>query len=266
MTDAPLVTDAWNPTQYDRFAAERRMPFDDLLAMVAPVPGGRVIDLGCGTGELTVELHRWTSAATTLGVDSSASMLEHTGALAGPGLTFTLGDLRAVGSAEPFDVVFSNAALQWVGDHPALLASITELVAANGQLAFQVPSNADHLSHLLSAEVASEEPFASAMGGDPPSDPVRGVLKPEEYAQVLFELGYVDQRVRLAVYGHVLDSTNDVVEWTKGTSLTRFKAKLSPELYDEFVDRYRARLLATIGDRSPYFYAFKRVLVWARRP
>ena len=67
------------------------------------------------------------------------------------------------------------------------------------------------------------------------------------------------------VYGHHLASTADVVEWVKGTSLTRFKERLSPDLYEEFVDRYRQRLVAVLGDHRPFFYPFKRILFWARR-
>jgi trans-aconitate 2-methyltransferase len=70
----------------------------------------------------------------------------------------------------------------------------------------------------------------------------------------------------MQVYGHVLGSTADVVEWTKGTSLTRFKHALDDEAFDELVTRYRARLLSELGDRRPYFYAFKRILFWAKMP
>ncbi|HYZ99770.1 MAG TPA: hypothetical protein VE575_13515, partial [Acidimicrobiales bacterium] len=107
--------------------------------------------------------------------------------------------------------------------------------------------------------------FREALGGDPPVDPVAAnVLAPERYAEVLHEIGFAEQHVRLQVYGHVLDSATDVVEWTKGTSLTRFKRRLPADLYARFLDRYRARLREALGDRRPYFYPFKRILLWAR--
>jgi trans-aconitate methyltransferase len=68
----------------------------------------------------------------------------------------------------------------------------------------------------------------------------------------------------LQVYGHRLASTEDVVEWTKGTTLVRFRRLLSPQLFDAFVERYRTRLLDVLGERAPYFYAFKRILFWGR--
>ena len=258
-------TDAWNPAQYDRFAAERRQPFDELLRLVRPVAGGRVVDLGCGTGELTLELHRHTLAASTVGLDSSASMLEK--APVADGLRFHTGDLTRFTSDLPLDVIFANAAIQWVPDHVPLLAHLTSLLAPGGQLAIQVPYNHDHASHTVIASVAREEPFLSALGGDPPADPVAvNVRTPVRYAELLHELGFAEQHVRMQVFGHVLDTTAGVVEWTKGTSLTRFRRRLSEALYDELLARYRERLVAELGEQRPYFYAFKRILFWAKMP
>jgi trans-aconitate 2-methyltransferase len=253
------AVDAWNPIQYERFAAERRQPFDDLLGLMQPVPGGRAVDLGCGTGELTVDLHRHLGAASTLGIDSSAAMLHQ--APAADGVTFEHGDLTTWWAPSPVDVVLANAALQWVGHHEQLLAHLAAQLAPGGQLAVQVPWNFDHPSHTVSALLAAE------VLDDPPPDPVAvNVLAPARYAEVLHELGFAEQHVRLQVYGHVLDSSADVVEWTKGTSLTRFKPLLSDEQYDDFVERYRERLVAALGDHRPYFYAFKRILFWAKMP
>ena len=260
-------SDQWDPKQYDRFQAERSQPFWDLAALLQPVDRPRLLDLGCGTGELTAQLHARIGAAETLGIDNSQAMLGEAAAFATGNVRFELGDIADVDAAAvgEFDIVFSNAALQWLPDHESMLARWAALVRSGGQLAVQVPANADHPSHLLSAEVAAESPFVEAMGGTPPPDPVLGVLKPEQYAVVLDRLGFTEQHVRLQVYGHRLDSTADVVEWTRGTSLTRFRKALADDaLFDAFVARYRQRLLDCLGEHSPYFYPFKRVLFWGR--
>lgn len=262
-----MSTDTWDPKQYERFKAERTLPFRDLAAMIEPSrTSPSLVDLGCGTGELTAELHRQLDAATTVGIDNSTAMLDEAAAFAGPDVRFEPGDIAGFFVPDGFDVVFSNAALQWVPDHPSVLARWAASVRPGGQLAVQVPANSDHPSHLVSAEVAAEEPFLSAFSGSPPPDPVLGVLPPADYATLLHDLGFERQSVRLQVYGHVLPSTADVVEWTKGTSLTRFKAGLPGDLFDQFVDRYRSRLIQVLGDHHPYFYPFKRVLFWARKP
>lgn len=223
--------DTWSPDQYDKFAAERRRPFVDLLELVDPVPAGRVVDLGCGTGALTVQLHRATGAATTLGVDSSAAMLEKAEPLAGDGARFELGDIEewsAAGTERP-DVIFANASLQWVADPPGLLGRLVRSLAPRGQLAFQVPANQDHPSHVLARELAAEPEWRDELAGGPP----------------------VDQG------GHVL-------EWVQGTLLTPYRAALDPAAYDRFVSEYRTRLVAELGPARPYFYAFKRILARAR--
>jgi trans-aconitate 2-methyltransferase len=265
-----VPADAWDPEQYHRFRRQRAAPFHDLLALLQPVDRPRVVDLGCGTGELTALLHERTAAAETVGVDRSPAMLaEAAPHAAPPALRFVEGDIATfptVGDEQRWDVVVANASLQWIPDHRSVLSRWTAALSPGGQLAVQVPANADHPSHQVAAEVAASGPFANAFGPDgPPPDPVHEVLAPEEYACLLDELGFVEQHVRLQVYGMRLPSSADVVEWVKGTTLTRFQGRLPAPLFGDFVERYRRRLLEVIGDRSPYFYAFKRILLWGRR-
>lgn len=265
--DAVTVTpiDGWNPDQYERFHNERRQPFDDLVALCRPVPGGRIVDLGCGTGNLTAELHQRLQATETVGVDSSGSMLDRAQAAHGdvPGLSFEPGDI-ATWLGHDLDLVFANASLQWIDDHLGLLARMRTALGENGQLAFQVPANFRHPSHLLAQQVANESPFIDALDGDVPEGRGRFVLSPELYADLLYELGAREQVVRMQVYGHELSSTGDVVEWVMGTLLTPYRTRLTPELFEAFVERYRERLLEELGEREPYFYGFRRILCWAR--
>lgn len=262
------MSDAWNPDQYHRFRDQRSAPFYDLLALVEPIPGRRAVDLGCGSGELTAVLAEQIGADDVVGIDTSAAMLAEARSHEREGLRFVEADIATWGDpADPVDLVFANAALQWVPGHAGVLRRWTEAIVPGGQLAVQVPTNADHPVHQVAAAVAAEEPFRSAFpNGTPPPDPVgANVLEPEEYATLLHELGYRDQHVRLQVYGMELASTDDVVEWAKGTNLTRFQKELPADAYDEFLDVYRDRLRAELGDRQPYFYAFKRILLRARR-
>jgi trans-aconitate 2-methyltransferase len=254
----------WDPDQYERFRAERTKPFWDLVALVQPSPGGRAVDLGCGTGELTKGLHVRLGAAETVGIDSSPAMLDRANQFAGGGVRFEEGDI-ATWEPAPYDVVFSNAALHWLPDHRHLLARLTRAMPAGGQLAVQVPANGDHPSHTIGMAVAEEQPFCDALAAAPPPDPAQRVLAPEEYAELLDELGFGEQHVRLQVYVHHLDSSADVVEWAKGTHLTYFRARLNDDLYDLYLERYRGRLLDAIGERQPFLFTFKRILFWGRR-
>ena len=257
------MTSVWNPSQYEKFRDERSAPFYDLLSLVRPVPGGRIVDLGCGTGALTRELHRNVQAAETVGIDSSETMLAKAEEFAGDGLRFAQGEITAFAPTEPVDVLFSNAALQWIDDHEPLFTHLTETIAAGGQLAVQVPANADHPSHVVARAVAQEEPFATAMDGYLRSWPVR---EPEWYAALLDRLGYAEQSVRLQVYGHHLDSREGVVEWVRGTYLTDYQKRMPPELFEQYLARYREVLLPQLDGGRPFFYPFKRILIWGRRP
>ena len=251
--------DQWNPDKYEQFSAEREQPFWDLVGLIQARGMRRVVDLGCGTGKLTAALHRELQSVETVGADSSPAMLERAAALAVPGLRFERVDIVDWEPRERFDVVFSNAALQWVPDHEHVFAQLTRVVAPGGELAVQMPANFDHPSHALAAETALEEPFATALGGHARVVPV---LSPEAYAQLLHGLGFARQSVRMQVYGHVLESTDAVVDWVRGTLLTDYEVRMPATVFEEFVARYRERLLAILGDERPYFYAFKRLLIW----
>jgi trans-aconitate 2-methyltransferase len=259
-----LAPDTWNPAQYERFRDERSQPFFDLLALVRSRPGLRVVDLGCGTGELTRKLHEHLYARETLGLDSSKAMLEKGRAHEGGGLRFEQRDILdfVEDPRGPWDLVFSNAALHWVSDHARVLEKLTLALSPGGQLAIQVPASHDHPSQLTAAEVAQEEPFRDALRGYVRYAPV---LPPEDYAHILDTLGYREQHVRLQVYVHHLDSRDQVVEWMKGTLLTDYEKRLPPELFNRFLARYRELLTPRLPDTRPHFFPYKRILLRAER-
>jgi trans-aconitate 2-methyltransferase len=262
----PNAADTWDPAQYDRFQCEREQPFFDLLSLVRHRPDMRIVDLGCGAGALTRRLHQQLAARETVGIDRSENMLAGTtGTVLPSGLRFEAGTIESFVTAPPsrqWDLVFSNAALHWAGDHDGLIPRLAATLAPGGQLAFQVPAQHDTLTHTIADELATAEPFRSALGGWTRS---HSVLAPETYARVLYRCGFSGPRVQLIVYPHLLPSRDDVVEWVKGTMLTAYKRRLPDNVYDRFVDEYRARLLPRLDDSRPFFYPFKRILCWGQR-
>jgi trans-aconitate 2-methyltransferase len=254
--------DTWDPARYEQFRAERLAPGLDLLALVAPAPGARVVDLGCGTGELTRLVHERVGARETLGLDSSANMLARAEAQAGGGVRFAEGDVAAFDDHDAWDLVFSNALIQWLPNHPALLARLIGAVVPGGQLAIQLPANFAHPSHTVAVEVAAEPPFREALEG---WQRQLTVLEPETYAELLHRLGCHTQHVRLQVYGHLLPNREAVIAWVRGTLLTDYERRLDAPTYEHFLARYRERLLARLAPEEPYFFPFRRILLWARR-
>jgi trans-aconitate 2-methyltransferase len=246
---------AWDPEQYLRFKRERRQPFYDLIDLIEGAEVDRAIDLGCGTGEMTRVVHE------TLGVDSSPDMLAKSEPYAGDGVSFRQVDIADVDGT--YDLVFSNAALHWLTDHRALFAKLAARVAPRGQIAIQVPANHDHIGHMAADEVAAEPQFDSHLDGY--RFGVR-VLDPRDYAEMLRRLGFERLDVRLQIYGHELPTRDDVVEWLKGSLLTAFERRLDPEVFASFVDRYRELLHERLPDDRPFFYTYKRILMWAAKP
>jgi trans-aconitate 2-methyltransferase len=257
-----FVTDLWNPAQYDKFKREREQPFADLMTMARPAPEMRIVDLGCGTGALTRQLHERLRARETRGIDRSGRMLADARAsVLPPGLAFEVGDIDAFAADREYDLIFSNAALHWVEDHEALIPRLGAALKPGGQLLFQVPAMHDDVSHTAAEALTRVEPFATAFGGWHRPQPV---LTAEEYARLLYRSGFVEQSVRLILYPHVLDRSTDIIEWMKGTLLTEYARHLPPGLVPAFLDAYRERVMAAIGDAAPFFFPFKRILCWGQ--
>jgi len=255
------LPDPWDPAQYERYKAEREEPFFDLAALVRPRPEMRVVDLGCGTGELTRRLHDQLEARETTGLDSSEAMLARSQAFLTAGLSFEQQDVRAWTPARRYDLVFSNAALHWVSEHASVFQVLAGALDEGGQLAVQVPANQRHVSQTIAEEVAAQAPFRGVMAPRPPTP----VLAPEAYATLLHRLGFKEQHVRLQIYPHLLESREGVLEWMKGALLTDYQRRMPAALYPEFLTRYRERLLPLLEDTRPYLFPFPRILMWGRR-
>jgi trans-aconitate 2-methyltransferase len=244
----------WDPDRYHLFKRERAAPFNDLLGMIRPREGMQVIDLGCGTGELTARLADALPGSEVLGLDSSPEMLERAQELSRPGLRFELGDLREAGGS--WDLVFTHAVIQWVEDHVSLLPRLMRLLRPDGQLAVQLPSNHQHPTHLLIQETAREDPFAGALGGWIRESPVLGI---EEYAEILHAAGGVNLSVLEKVYPHVLEDADAMADWTSGTAMLPYFERLPAEMRDPFIASYREKLRRRYPG-SPVFYGFRRIL------
>lgn len=250
----------WDPTLYRRFEAERSAPFEDLLALVAPRRRMRVVDLGCGTGQLTDRLQAALPESRVEGLDSSPEMLAQAMPRARPGLRFRAGRIEA--TAGKYDLVFSHAALQWVEDHESAFPRWLALLKPRGQLAVQMPANHDQPSHVLAREVAAEPRFAAALGGWTRASPL---LAPTRYAELLFRAGMRDILVFTKVYPHVLAGPDALVEWVRGTLLVPYLDRLGPELSPAFLRRYRTRVARHYRER-PLFFGFPRLFLSARAP
>jgi trans-aconitate 2-methyltransferase len=249
----------WDPNQYHKFQAERAAPFFDLLSLVEARPNLKVVDLGCGTGELTRQLADTLPDSNVTGLDSSKQMLEKAAYFSSPNLRFEGGDQSQL--TGEWDLIFSNAALHWSENHAKLIPYLYRRLKPDGQIAVQVPSNHNHISHQIYRETASEEPFRSVMNGFQRYAPVLSI---DQYAQLLFDCGAEYIVVFEKVYAHILEDSDAVVEWIAGTTLVPYFERLG-KYKEEFVEVVRRKMRAAMPE-SPVFYPFRRTLFSARKP
>ncbi len=249
----------WNPDQYHKFQSQRAAPFFDLLALVEVRPNLKVVDLGCGTGELTCQLAEKLPDSRVTGLNSSAQMLEKSVSYSSPNLHFEQGDQSQL--TGEWDLIFSNAALQWSENHTELIPHLYDKLAPGGQIAVQVPSNHNHISHQIYREVADTKPFKSILTG---FQRIAPVLSIDEYAQMLFDSGAQQIIVFEKIYAHVLANSDAVVEWISGTALVPYFERLG-EHKEAFVQVIREKMHAALPDK-PVFYPFRRTLFSAGRP
>src|SRR3990172_7044706 len=249
----------WDPDRYHQFWKERSAPFEDLFAMIKVREGLRVVDLGCGTGELTRELAEPLPDSEVLGIDVSPEMLARTKEHERPGLRFEHAAIESVDGQ--WDGVFSHAAIQWVDDHRALVPRLLSLVRPGGQLVVQLPSNHRHFTQTSVIEIAQDQPFHQALNGWVRQWPTLAI---EEYAGLLFEQGATDITVLEKVYQHILEDADAVADWMSGTALVPYFERLQDCVREQFMETYRERLRAR-WPLGPVFFPFRRTLFAATR-
>lgn len=249
----------WDPTQYQKFQAERSAPFFDLVALVEVRPNLKVVDLGCGTGELTSQLADVLPNSNVIGIDSSPQMLEKAASFSRPGLIFEQGDQSQL--TGEWDLIFSNAALHWSENHSELIPRLYARLTPGGQIAVQVPSNHNHISHQIYRETADEEMFKFILNGFQRYAPVLSI---DDYARILFKCGAEKIVSFEKVYAHILEDSDAVVEWISGTALVPYFERLG-EYKTEFLKAIREKMRAAMPD-SPVFYPFRRTFFSARKP
>lgn len=256
----------WDPDQYRRFSDHRLRPALELLDHV-PMSSPRVIyDLGCGTGEITrIIAERWPSA-TVYGLDSSAQMLQQAGSQPGT-VRWVEGDIRTWTPDEPPDLIYSNAALQWVGEHETLFPRLFGMLRDGGCLAVQMPLSWDAPSHRLMRETLEDGgPGGSALGSPELARAVgrKWVADAEEYYDLLAARA-TNVDVWETEYLQVLKGDDPVLEWVKGTGLRPILNGLDDAERETFLAEYRRRLRAAYPTRSDgrTLYPFRRLFIVA---
>jgi trans-aconitate 2-methyltransferase len=263
----------WDPELYNRFGSYRAEPFTAILARLSPGAGaqGRIIDLGCGTGEHTVEIARRFGNSTTVGMDSSPAMIDRALKLREglepalrERLRFVAGDIRDFDGRREYSMIVSNAALQWLTEHRAIFTRCFQALVPGGRLVVQVPANDHETAQVTLDAMAHEEPWRARLCGVRP--PSSTVAAPEAYGAMLGEIGFDAVDCYYQTFRHPMGSPAEIVQWCRATVLRRYLDLLDAEARPAFVEAFTIRLEQAYGTRGALTFNFRRLFIWARRP
>jgi trans-aconitate 2-methyltransferase len=253
----------WDPDVYALYRRYRERPALDLLtAIPGDLKPREIWDLGCGLGEQAALLAARHPEARVRGLDSSPQMLERARGLS-TRVEWVLGDLAGFAPETPADLIFSNAALQWVDDHTVLIPRLVATLAEGGVLAAQMPV-VDGLGWRASlAEIAASGPWAKRFsdieGVRPAHDPA------DYYGWLAPSCSEID--IWTTTYLHALHGQDPIVDWTMGTSLRPYLDALPDNEKPAFLDAWRARLAHDYPRREDgvTLFPFKRLFILARK-
>jgi trans-aconitate 2-methyltransferase len=249
---------SWHPERYLAFDDHRTRPAADLLARVPLRNPERVADLGCGPGNSTALLAARWPEARVVGVDSAPAMLA-TARASGVRAEWQEADIAAGAPDAPFDLVFSNAALQWLPDHAALLPQLLARVRPGGFLAIQMPHNFQAPSHALLRAVAAEGPWAARLPREMRPGPV---AEPEWYCDLLAPRA-ASLDIWQTEYLQLLEGEDPVLRWTEATALRPVTLALDETEGEAFKAVYAARLRTAYPRRADgrTLFPFKRLFM-----
>lgn len=250
-----LIKVEWDPVLYNEFKRERFLPVADLINLLNIKENISGVDLGCGTGEIAAKLVDLLPDSHVLGIDSSSDMIAEANKNTNRRLSFELKSIEAISGK--WDLVFSNAAIQWVENHDKLIKKLFTLLNPGGQLLLQIPTG--NIAIDLIREVAKEEPFNSLLDSWTYNSPV---LTIDKYSQLLFELDSENIVVFEKVYPSTFADIDSIVSWVKGTAVLPYFERLPLDKQRDFINRYHEKI-EQLFTTKPIFFPFKRIIISA---
>jgi trans-aconitate 2-methyltransferase len=255
----------WDANLYLKFSGQRARPATDLLAQIDLENPKRVIDLGCGTGNSTEQLHqRWPHAELT-GLDNSPDMLSQARA-AHPDWKWIESGVEQWTPDEKFDLVFSNACLHWIANHAVLFPRLLGHVAPGGALAVQMPNSYHLPAHTLMLEVANDPqaPWARTLAGAAETVSVQ----PVSFYYDILRKGASRLNIWQTEYMQIMDGPQAILDWVRSTAMRRYTEPLPSDeqrrLFEQrCLERYQAAYPA--NDQGKTMFPYCRIFIIAYR-
>ncbi len=250
----------WDAEMYDSAGAPQIDAGRELIEMAKVREDDSVLDLGCGTGKLTVELARIAHRGKVVGIDPSAEMIERARQSTAPVNNILLFSIPAQAAEfrEEFDLVFSNSAFQWIKEQENVIMQAYRTLKQSGRIAIQMPAK-DWTENIHSA--------VSALGLESKyrkmESPWRFPLK-EEMRDYLKNAGFTNINVFSRDYALLFDSVNDVLAWGVSAGLRPFLAPLSKKKQERFKYAFAMGFESYRTGRGIEF-SFKRMFALAEK-
>lgn len=249
----------WDSEQYLKFKEQRTQPAVDLAKRIQLKNPRSILDIGCGPGNSTAVLKELFPASDITGIDSSAEMIAEA-EKSHSDLNFKLCDISEISSG--YDVIFSNACLQWVPEHEKLIPSLIGKLNSKGSLAVQVPFNENEPLYKIIEEV-KEEP---RWGFQKFTLESNKILKTEEYFNILSACAD-DFDIWETIYYHHMPSHQSLLEWVQSTRLRPYLKvldKAAAELFEKEILQRVKKAYPTM-DNGTVLLRFRRLFFVATK-
>lgn len=253
----------WNPEVYNQFKAIRYQPFFDLIAMISEEGLKTGIDIGCGTGEQTAILAQRFEKARFSGIDPSPDMLAKSKEFKNSNLNFRQATVEdfTTSDVKKWELIFSNAALQWSDNHEKLFPQLIALLTDKGQFAIQMPVQKENVLNRILFDLVQEKPFVDFLKGWKRAAPLLSI---DQYAQLMFENGLEDLQIIQKVYPILTETPDQLFDFISGSALIPYMERLSKAEQEQLVTEFKIRIQKEFK-QFPALYAFKRLLLYGRK-
>ncbi len=250
--------DRWDAALYDdRHAFVHRMA-GGVVDLLAPQPGERILDLGCGTGPLTRRIA--DAGADVVGVDASPAMVAKA-RVAYPDLAFDVADATTMAFPRPFDAVFSNAVLHWVRPPEAAVGRMFAAVRPGGRLVLEIGGRGNVAGVLAAAAAAGQEVGVDLAG---PLD-VNYFPSLGEYAGLLEAGGFTVELAVVFDRPTPLDGPAGLADWLRMFRPGAIDA-VPADRREAFVAAFERSARPTLGRGEGWSADYRRLRVRAVRP
>ncbi len=224
----------WDAEKYDAVKAPQVDAGKELIAMAKVEDTDSVLDIGCGTGKLTVELAKRASNGIVVGIDPSREMLEKAREASADidNIRFRLIPAQLMDFNGRFEVVFSNSALQWVKEQQEVIRLVYQALKKKGRIAFQLPARDfnrelfDYTGKAI-ALLGYERYFSNWQ-------PPWYLPSKEEYENVLKEAGFRNISVYYKDYRIIFNYLEEILDWWTSAGLRPYLEELSEKEQEYF--------------------------------